>query len=307
MYNIEKLENFRKKIRNNKILLYIIMFFMFILFDIFVRKDKFDELIFFIIILYSGFSILIVESIFEKNLNFFKKQYRKTLFLEALKNKCNIISCEEDNGISCSVIKKLNIISMGNSYKSDILIQGNHNKVNFECSNILISRVSLDRDGSESERTKFQGLWFIFDFNKFFKSNVKVIDRKFAIFNRGLLSDKINKEFNTFKDTVAEINHEEFSNRMKVYLNETENVFEVLTDTIIYNILKLNNNIDGRILLYFIDNKLHIGVHNYNDMFKTKIYRKNNYDENIEKISKQLDYIFEFIEIINSNNDIFTC
>jgi len=299
------IEIIRNKIKKTRIILYFILIIIVILFDIFIRKDSYDGALFFVIIFYSGICVAIVDTITEKSVIRMKKQFKKYIFLESVKNKISIVSYDENTGILENVIKNLNIMSMGNTYKSECLFHGNYKNIQFEGAEIHITWESPNGDGADRVETSFKGLWFTFDFSNNFKHNFKIIDKKFAIANRGIYSDKISKKISYFEDYIVNIDNKEFNNNFKLYTFKQENYFNILTNERIKKFLSLKEHISGDLLFCFINNKLHIGIHNYNNLFKINVYKKPEYELKIKNFSELIDNIILFVDSIESDIDLF--
>ena len=70
-------------------------------------------------------------------------------------------------------------------------------------------------------------------------------------------------------------------------------------------IQKLINTIDGKVILCFLDNKLHVGIQNNKDSFEHSIFKKINESKVIQTISKDIKLITSFVDELDLDNDLF--
>ena len=70
-------------------------------------------------------------------------------------------------------------------------------------------------------------------------------------------------------------------------------------------IKKLTDNVSGKLIFCFIDNKLHIGIQNNKDSFEHGIFTKINEEKVINEISQDIKLITNFVDELNLDNDLF--
>lgn len=217
--------------------------------------------------------------------------YKKIIVEEALNQLFDNVELSEA-GFLEKTIKESGMFGTGNGYISNDLYFGKYKDISFECSDVYIYN-NLDDDSPTT--TYFKGQWYIFEFNKEFKG-------KFQVLEAGYLFSKI-VELDNFEQIKTE--DEEFNKMFNIFGNNAHSVFYVLTPHIIESIKKLNEKIEGHLLFYFFDSKLHIGVDNQHDMFKPKIKQKINLEKELEVIKQEVNPIIEFIDELKLYNKIF--
>ena len=62
---------------------------------------------------------------------------------------------------------------------------------------------------------------------------------------------------------------------------------------------------NGKLLLCFIDERLHIGVQSNKDFYEASLRRKVDIPSSIEKTKKEISVITDFIDILRLDNDLF--
>ena len=142
------------------------------------------------------------------------------------------------------------------------------------------------------------GRWMVFDFNKSFKANIQVCQKGFWNSKLGNWNSR-----NTYKKVMLE--DQEFNNNFRVYAQDEHEAFYVLTPTIISKIKDLSNNISGKLLFCFVDNKLHVGIANDSDSFEHGIFTKIDEEDIMNNISKDIKLITNFVDELNFDNDLF--
>ena len=194
------------------------------------------------------------------------------------------------------------MVRMGDRYSANDYVAGKYKNINIVQSDIHIEEkvVVTDSRGNKEEHwvTIFMGRWMVFDFNKPFKSNIRVNRRGFWNSNLDNFDAK-----DTYKKVMFE--DQEFNNNFRVYAQDEHEAFYVLTPTIISKIKDLSNNISGKLLFCFVDNKLHVGIANNSDSFEHSVFVKINEEAIMNSISKDIKLITNFVDELNLDNDLF--
>lgn len=305
--NINDLEKNRKIILFEKLLVYVITFIIIILFDTYIVKDYFDDIRIIIIIFYGFICVLINSFVAKKQINKYKEEIKKIVFIYYLKNLFNDFSYVPNSGITYSLISFTNMIPRGNVYYSSDLIGGKYKNVKFVGSFVSVEKESITQDPSTTHHLKFfKGWWFIFEFNKSFKSEIQICNKYFANTKRGgLLDDFINDRINYKKEKRVKTNDNDFDNKFKIYVKNDVNVFQFIDAELIDKIKKLNTNVGGNLLLCFINNQLHIGLDGKSGFFEPSIIKKINLEDSKNKVFEEIKPIIEFIEVIDLKSNLF--
>ena len=137
-----------------------------------------------------------------------------------------------------------------------------------------------------------------FDFNKQFKANIQVCAKNFHNARRGSL-------FSKTKYNKVSMEDMEFNKEFKVYAQNELDAFYVLTPNCMEKIKELKDKTKGRLLLCFIDNRLHVGLYNNKDLFEANIFKKINLEEEQNKTINEMKIITEFVDTLDLDNDLF--
>lgn len=228
----------------------------------------------------------------------FKRYYKEVVVLEIFKEIFTNIIYHPERGISEKIISDTNMMNMGDRFYSNDYISAKYKNVPFEFSDVQIKEEYYDRKGNKYVQTIFLGQWYIFDFNKPFKTDVQVHENNFTNAKQGNLFT--NDSFKEIK--LEDIN---FNNKFKIYAQNELEAFYLLTPHTMEKITEITNKIHGRIIFCFINNRLHIGLHNNKDLFEPNILKKVDFKNNHKDIREDILLITSFIDILNLDNNLF--
>lgn len=228
--------------------------------------------------------------------------FKETFVLKSLNSVFTDLNYEPENGIDESVIRNTQMMDMGDRYSSNDYISAKYKNIRVEQADVHIEEEheSTDSDGNTTTTwvTIFRGRWMIFDFNKNFKANIQVSQKGFG-------NSRINNWGNKLKYKKVMMEDQLFNNQFRTYAQSEHEAFYILTPSLMEKIKSLTNTINGKILLCFIDNKLHVGIQNNKDSFEHSIFTKINENKVIEEISKDIKLITSFVDELDLDNDLF--
>lgn len=210
-----------------------------------------------------------------------------------------------DSGISRQTIAGTQMMRMGDRYSSNDLVTGNYKTIRFTQSDVHIEEEheTRDRDGHTRRYyvTIFKGRWMIFDFNKTFKADVQVAQKGFG-------NNKVGSWFASKEEKFqkVEMESQEFNKAFNVYAQQPLDAFYILTPKIMEKIRNLDERNDGKLLLCFIDNQLHVGIYNYEDSFEHKsVFKPIDEEKTRNDISTDIQKITMFVDELELDNDLF--
>lgn len=296
MSELEKLEELRKKVVKKTVTGIVIAvalaLFMFIL------TDGNSYLYSFVVMGSIVIGIIITTIITRKDTQEFNKLYKTTIVLNSFKKIFTDVDYDMEKGISYEQIASTQMMNMGDRFYSNDYFKAKYKNINFESADVHIQEEHTDSDGDTTYVTIFRGQWFVFDFNKPFKANIQVCAKNFSNARRGSLFSKT--KYN--KVAMEDI---EFNKEFRVYAQNELDAFYVLTPNTMEKIKELKRKTNGRLLLCFIDNRLHVGLHNNKDLFEANIFKKINIDEENNKTLNEMKIITEFVDTLDLDNDLF--
>ena len=308
MNELEKLrtEAYKKK-KNAKKMGFLILFIEISLYILLIVTIRIKDIRILITFIFFVFLILTIESVSDsikeggtEALNKLTKLYKKDIVNKTINELFTNVSYKPDEGIKYDDVNQSDMIALQqfayNFYSSDYVC-GQYKTIKFEMSDINIE----ERKESDSYFDVFLGQWYIFDFNKNFKSDVQVFSKKM----RG------GKQFDFFrpydkKYKECKLEDVEFNNKFKIFAENEVDAFYILTPNMMSKIKEFSSKIEGEIIFRFTENKLHIGIDNNKNIFEFEdIENEIDVNNEINKIKNQLQYIRDFIDELNLDNDLF--
>lgn len=298
MNYLNELEQLKKKIIFKNIIGVVIeiIIILILLFLIIGYVNEIEYLIFiimFIVIIISAL-VKLLSADDKKN---FRNVYKKYIVLETFRDFFTDINYNFDIGLSKDIIEETGMMNTGDRYYSNDYFTAKYKNINFLSSDIEIKKECSSKNG-KSYVTIFKGQWLIFDFNKKFKTNIQVREKFFRGSKLcGLFSDRT-----YHKVSLEDI---EFNKIFDVYSKDDYDTFYILTPNTMEKIKDLNKKLIGNLLFCFINNKMHVGIHNNSDLFEPNIYKKINLQKEKEKIYNEIKIITEFIDTLDLDNNLF--
>lgn len=297
MITFEKLEEMRVKLRNKYIVFIILGIILSILFLLVFKIDKRFFMVFLIILL-----IIAIICTYKQSREY-KLAFKNFFVKSSLEKIFTNLKYEPENGIPRSTIAQTDMMYMGDRYSSNDLIKGRYKDIGFTQSDVHIEEKQEHTDSDGNTRTTyitiFKGRWMVFDFNKNFKANVQVCQKRFG-------NNKVNSLFSKNKLQKIEMESQEFNKIFQVYAQQPLDAFYILTPKIMEKVINLDNRNQGKLLLCFVDNKLHVGIYDNKDSFEHgSVFVKIKQEETSERISQDILKITMFIDELELDNDLF--
>ena len=180
------------------------------------------------------------------------------------------------------------MINTGDRYSSNDLVIGKYKDVGFTQADVHIEEEHTDSDGDTHYVTIFRGRYMIFEFPK--KFDFRMIVTPGRVY--GVANSKNDRKFKKI-----ELESTEFNKKFNVYAEDGFEAFYILDPAFIASIEELGQIYNYRLILYFTDNKLIIGINNGNDSFEPpKPTLPLDEKAELEKTSKDIRLITNFVD-----------
>lgn len=292
--SVEQLEMLRKKARNGIIIgiscsigISLLLFLITKLFPI---------------IFFGIFGVIITIALTSKKQKEFSLAFKRTFVLKALELVFTDLKYLPENGISESVIRNTKMMNMGDRYSSNDYFYGKYKDISVVQADVHIEEkhTTTDSHGHTTTHwvTIFRGRWMVFDFNKSFVANIQVCQKGFS-------NAKVGNFGQDLKFKKIQLEDETFNNQFRTYAQNEHDAFYVLTPQFMEKIKNLINMVNGKMLLCFIDNKLHVGIQNNQDSFEHNVFTKIDEKQVIEQISRDIKLITNFVDELDLDNNLF--
>lgn len=207
---------------------------------------------------------------------------------------------QPDQGFPSSLIRGTGLIMMGNIYHSEDLITGTYNNVEFRRADLLIQNESTDSDGNTSTTTLFNGRWMIFESNKYFEADLQIIQKGFGYANKrsGIFTKKADRRH------AFETEDVEFNRQFKCLCQNESEAFYLLTPVLMRGLMKLAAESDGKIMVGFVDNLIHVAIKSNKDSLEPPVLHKVS-DKDFLEIQREINAVTSFVEGMRIDRKIF--
>ena len=292
---IEEVEILRKKAKKNALIGIFLSIGLAILMSL-ITKGPF--LFFFILII----GIIITSIINKKPTREFTLAFKEVFVKKSLETVFTDLVYEPEKGLNSAIIANTRMMNMGDRYTSNDFISGRYKNINIVQADVHIEEEhqTTDSDGHTTTTwvTIFRGRWMVFDFNKLFKANIQVSQKGFG-------NSRINNWGSQVKYKKVMMEDQVFNNNFRTYAQDEHEAFYILTPSLMEKIKNLTNNISGKLLFCFVDNKLHIGLQNGKDSFEHSIYKQIDEEKVTSEIQKDIKLITNFVDELSLDNTLF--
>ena len=292
---IEEVELLRKKAKKNALIGIFSSIGLAVLVSL-ITKGPF--LFFFIIII----GIVITSIINKKPTREFTMAFKEVFVKKSLETAFTDLVYEPEKGLNSTIIANTRMMNMGDRYTSNDFISGRYKDISIVQADVHIEEKhqTTDSDGHTTTTwvTIFRGRWMVFDFNKLFKANIQVSQKGFG-------NSRISNWGAQVKYKKVMMENQAFNNSFRTYAQDEHEAFYILTPALMEKIKKLTNNISGKLLFCFVDNKLHIGLQNGKDSFEHSIYKQIDEEQVTNEISKDIKLITDFVDELSLDNTLF--
>lgn len=229
----------------------------------------------------------------------YKRAYKEQLVKGILSEKIDDLRFYPHSGIDKETVKSTDMMSLGNIYQVNDLIEGSYNGVRFSQSDILIQQRTSNGKNTTTT-TYLKGRWLIFDFNKKFYCDLQVRDRHFAYAKKsgGWFSDRDKTE-------KLETESVEFNRTFKVYAENDSEAFYILTPHFMEALMKAKVQADGEVLFCFVDSKLHVAVNNKADSFEPPVWSPIDRETVRRSVTKDMSLITDLVDTLKLDERLF--
>lgn len=236
----------------------------------------------FIFLIYYGF-------VLSKHIILFEDRYIEELVIKALKTKFDNLKYDPSKNYHTINGALIEMVDAGDRGIVSYNILGNYKTTTFE----YIYIKSSYGIGDDSEE-RFKGSCMLFKFEKNFKKNIQLVNKKFGYKRYSYQYEKKKQKELYLKNYNIFAEDDGFNN--------------FLTPQVIDEINKIENILKKKIMISFVNQELHVDVMGGINSFKPKLYKKIN-DDNIQTIREyilsDIKPIIELVDIVISNNNFF--
>lgn len=240
------------------------------------------QMVIFIIAFLVIVSVFIHQLIVKK----YKTTFKTMVIPESLKQFGDKITYELE-GLSKADAEKTKMFGHFSTFESEDTVKGKLEAVEFKCSDVKLGYYT----GGKHRRyvPVCHGQFYIFDFNKRFKTNTII------------------REVNRWKPSGfkrVDLENVEFNKKFNVFSTNEHDAFYILTPHFMERLIAFEQEYHGVLFMSFHHNQLYIGIHNNKNRFEPPLFSV--ITENIYKTqTKEINIIKDIILDLKLNEKIF--
>lgn len=221
----------------------------------------------------------------------FKALYKQTFVVNVLSNYFDDVIYKWDSGFLPEQVKYYGLCELGNEFHSEDYLSGVYNDISFRQADVKISyKLS---DASTSHTTYFEGRMFVFELPDQKSNGLQVHSKKFY-------NEAPSPTGHAFQKILT--GNEEFDRNFTVRAANEQEVKNILTPTVMARIQDLGTRYMS-LVLYFSNNKLHLGIQGVPDTFDPPSDRKRfDYATERERIRKDIQIITDVIDTMTQSS-----
>ena len=229
-----------------------------------------------------------------KDAKVYQKAYKSYFVETKMRRYFTELNYNHEMGLARGVLEATDMINTGDRYYSNDYTTGKYHDTAFSQADVKIEEEYTDSDGDTHTTTLFSGRWMIFEFPKKFSFRIMIKGKR----GGNILRKKKRTGKERRKYERIEVESGEFNKMFKLYAEDGFETFYLLDPAFIHNLTELGEESEGRILLCFVDNRLHIGVNNYKDSFEPprKVSRALDEQAEFQKVEKEVKMITKFVD-----------
>ena len=231
----------------------------------------------------------------------YRKLYKAYFVERNLRQIFTDIYYNHEQGMPKEVLKSTDMMRTGDIYRSNDFTSGKYKDVAFSQADVEIQEEHTDSDGDTTYVTIFKGRWMVFEFPKTFSFRLEVVQKWFSAHKKPSKDKTTNRKIEKISTESTT-----FNKKFNVYAEDGFEAYYILDPAFIDHIEKLSESHKGRLLLCFVDNKLHVGLNDGKDAFEPPSPFKP-IDEKTEyqKIHTDIKTITDFVDFLKLDRKLF--
>ena len=204
-------------------------------------------------------------------------------------------------GFKKDYLRGLGIMTFGSDYESEDTLKGVYNGVSFRRADVYIADTTTDSEGNSSTTVYFRGQWLEIVPNKSFKTDLQIIQKGFGYSNRkkSIFTRK------TERRHVLETEDVEFNKRFQCLCQDDSEAFYLLTPALMQAILKLSEVLPYKMMISYVDNRLHVLVDTHRDSMEPSSPKNGNFDRQIADLRQDMEIIVSIITGLLVDRDLY--
>lgn len=233
---------------------------------------------------------IIINNIGYANKKNFKLDFKEKIIRALLNDRYQNVLYKPENSLNESDIVESKLARKPDRFNGEDYFAGNYKGITFRTSDVILKqrRTSHSKYGSTTTYVPyFTGRWYIFEFKKQFKEQLRVIEKDFS--NWGFAPSGFKK---------VETESIGFNQEFRIESTDEAFAFYIITSQMIEQLKIIESNFKGSISFLWKKNTLHVAVNDGKNAFEPKFNKPLN-DENLKDIIRDLEIPKMIIEKLN--------
>ena len=231
----------------------------------------------------------------------YRKLYKAYFVEQNLRQIFTDIYYNHEQGMPKEILKSTDMMRTGDIYRSNDFTSGKYKDVAFSQADVEIQEEHTDSDGDTTYVTIFKGRWMVFEFPKTFSFRLEVVQKWFSAHKKPSKDKTTNRKIEKISTESTT-----FNKKFNVYAEDGFEAYYILDPAFIDHIEKLSESHKGKLLLCFVDNKLHVGLNDGKDAFEPpRPFKPIDEKTEYQKIHTDIKTITDFIDFLKLDRKLF--
>lgn len=239
--------------------------------------------------------------IFTTKLKAYKAMYKSVVVDRAAQGMFDRYVYSPEAGFSQEEIRATGIMSMGNRYDSEDMLEGSYKGVTFRRADIYIAQ--HHSNGKSSYTVVYlRGTWLTFTYNKMFLSDLQIRTKGFRY------SDKKTSRIFTRESERRhsfETESVEFNDAFECTCQNDSEAFYLLTPRVMQMLLLLKDEFGYDFMVGFVQNRLHFAINSGKNNMEPPVFSGTSLGAEVETVRRELKIITNIVDSLAIDRDIF--
>ena len=245
---------------------------------------------------------IVIVFLFRKEAAAYQNAFKGYFVEQNLQKIFTDVKYNHAEGMPKEVLRSTGMMRTGDIYHSNDLVHAKYKDVQFSQADIHIQETYTDSDGNTQYVTIFKGRWMVFEFPRPFTFRLQVVQRWFNAAKKAKKDKELKRKIKRIETESVT-----FNKKFKVYAEDDFEAYYILDPNFINQIENLSEATNGKLMLCFIDNKLHVAIYDNKDVFEApSVFKVIDEQAETEKINHEIKTITDYVDYLKLDRKLFT-
>lgn len=239
--------------------------------------------------------LIIFSLLFMNRRRVYADAYKKFVIDQAAKDLFDNYTYYPKAGYDVEYIRNTGIMSMGNTFKSEDLVEGAYKGVSFRRADVYIAVKS------KNTNVLLRGTWCVFAYNKGFTTDIQIFSNDFRneVKKSSIFTSKDVRRHKVQSEDV------DFNSQFTCTCQNDNEAFYILTPHMMQMLKELKKELRCPIMLGFKNDSMHFVIQSGKDNMEPPIYGKLNLYDEIVKNRMELTGIRRIVDVLAIDREIY--